>query len=88
MGTPDHLNCLLKKLYMGQEATIKTGHGATDWFQTEKGVCQGCKLSPCLFNLYTEYIMKNAGLDEAQVESRLLREISIISDMQMMPPLW
>ena len=51
---------------MGQEATIKTGHGATDWFQTEKGVCQGCKLSPCLFNLYTEYIMKNAGLDEAQ----------------------
>ena len=73
---------------MGQEATIKTGHGATDWFQTEKGVCQGCKLSPCLFNLYTEYIMKNAGLDEAQVESRLLREISIISDMQMTPPLW
>ena len=73
---------------MGQEATIKTGHGATDWFQTEKGVCQGCKLSPCLFNLYTEYIMKNAGLDEAQVESRLLREISIISDMQMTPSLW
>ena len=73
---------------MGQEATIKTGHGATDWFQTEKGVCQGCKLSPCLFNLYTEYIMKNAGLDEAQVESRLLREISIISDMQITPSLW
>ena len=67
---------------------LKLGMEHNDWFQTEKGVCQGCKLSPCLFNLYTEYIMKNAGLDEAQVESRLLREISIISDMQMTPPLW
>ena len=73
---------------MGQEATIKTGHGTMDWFQIGKGVRQGCILSPCLFNLYTEYIMQNAGLDEAQVESRLLGEISITSNMQMTPPLW
>ena len=66
MGIPDHLTCLLRKLYAGQEATVKTGHG-TDWFQTGKGVQQGCILSPCLFNLYTEYIMRNAGLEEAQV---------------------
>ena len=66
MGMPDHLTCLLRNLYAGQEATVRTGHGTTDWFQIEKGVCQGCILSPCLFNLYAEYIMRNAGLDEAQ----------------------
>ena len=66
MGIPDHLTCLLRNLYAGQEATVRTGHGTTDWFQIGKGVCQGCILSPCLFNLYAEYIMKNAGLEEAQ----------------------
>ena len=64
---PDHLTCLLRNLYAGQEATVRTGHGTTDWFQIGKGVCQGCILSPCLFNLYAEYIMRNTGLDEAQV---------------------
>ena len=68
--------------------TVITGHGTTDWFQIGKGVLQGCILSPCLFNLDTEYIMRNAGLEEAQLESRLLGEISITSDMQMTPPLW
>ena len=66
MGIPDHITCLLKNLYAGQEATIRTGHGTTDWFQIGKGVCQGCVLSPCLSSLYAEYIMRNAGLDEAQ----------------------
>ena len=66
MGIPDHLTCLLRNLYSGQEATVRTGHGKTDWFQTGKGVHQGCILSPCLFNLYAEYIMRNARLDEAQ----------------------
>ena len=66
MGTPDHLTCFLRNLYAGQEATVRTGHGTTNWFQIGKGVCQGCMLSPCLFNLYAEYIMRNAGLDEAQ----------------------
>ena len=66
MGIPDHLICLLRNLYAGQEATVRTGHGTTDWFQIGKGVRQGCILSPCLFNLYPEYIMRNAGLDEAQ----------------------
>ena len=66
MGIPDHLTCLLRNLYAGQEATVRTGHGTTDWFQIEKGVRQGCILSPCLFNLDAEYIMRNAGLDEAQ----------------------
>ena len=66
MGIPDHLTCLLRNLYAGQEATIRTGHGTTDWFQIGKGVCQGCILSHCLFNLYAEYIKRNAGLDEAQ----------------------
>ena len=65
MGIPDHLTCLLRNLYAGQEATVRTGHG-TDWFQIGKGICQGCILSPCLFNLYAEYIMRNAGLEEAQ----------------------
>ena len=66
MGIPDHLICLLRYLYAGQEATVRTGHVTTDWFQIRKGVHQGCILSPCLFNLYTEYIMQNSGLDEAQ----------------------
>ena len=66
MGIPDHLTCLLRNLYAGQEATVRTGDGTTDWFQIGKGVCQGCILSPCLFNLYVEYIRRNAGLEEAQ----------------------
>ena len=66
MGIPDHLTCLLRNLYAGQEAKVKTRHGTIDWFQTGKGVCQGCILSPCLFNLYAEYIIRNAGLEEAQ----------------------
>ena len=88
MGIPDYLTWLLRNLYAGQEATVRTRHGTTDWFQIGKGVCQGCILSPCLFNLYAEYIMQNAGLDEAQLKSRLPEEISITSDMQMTPPLW
>ena len=87
MVIPDHLTCLLQNLYAGQEATVKNGHGTMDWFQIGKGVHEGCTLSPCLFNLYAEYIMRNAGLDEAQ-ESRLVGESSITSDMQMTPPLW
>ena len=67
MGRPDHLTCLLKNLHAGQEATVRTGHGTTDWFQIGKGVCQGCILSPRLFNLNAKYIMRNAGLEEAQV---------------------
>ena len=67
MGIPDHLICLVRNLYAGQEATVRTGHGTTDWFQIGKGVCQGCILSPCLFNIYAEYIMRNAGLGETQV---------------------
>ena len=66
MGIPDHLTCLLRNLYAGQEATVRTGHGTTDWFQMEKGVHQGCILSPCLFNLYAEYVMRNTGLEETQ----------------------
>ena len=66
MEIPDHLTCLLRNLYAGQEVTVRTGHGTTHWFQIGKGVCQGCILSPCLFNLYAEYIMRNVGLDEAQ----------------------
>ena len=86
-GIPDHLTCLLRNLYACQETTVRTGHGTSDWFQIGKGVCQGYILSPCLFKLYAEYIMRNAGL-EAQLESRLPGEISITSDMQMTPPLW
>ena len=71
MRIPDHLTCLLRNLYAGQEATIRTGHGTTDWFQIGKGVCQGCILSPCLFNLYAEYIMSNAGLDETQARIKI-----------------
>ena len=81
-------DCLLRNLYAGQEATVIAGHETTDWFQINKGVQQGCILSPCLFNLYAEYIMTNAGLEEAQLESRFPGEISITSDMQMTPPLW
>ena len=76
-------------LYAGQEATVRTGHGTTDWFQIGKEVRQSCILSPCLFNLYVEYIMRNAGLDEAEAGIKIAgREISITSDMQMIPPLW
>ena len=73
MGIPDHLTCLLRDLYVGQEATVRTGHGTTDWFQIGKGVCQGCILSPCLFHLPAEYIMRNVGLDEAQAGIRIAR---------------
>ena len=88
MGIPDHLTCLLRNLYAGQEATVRTGHGTTDWFQIGKGVRQGYILSSCLFNFYAEYIMRNAELEEAQAESRFPGEISITSDVQMTPPLW
>ena len=88
MGIPDHLICLLRNLYAGQEATIRTGHGTVDWFQIGKGVHQDCILSPYLFNLYAEYIMRNAGWMKHKLESRLPGEISITSDMQMTPPLW
>ena len=73
MGIPDHLTCLLRNLHAGQEATVRTGHGTTDWFQIGKGVCQGCILSPCLFNLYAEYIMRNPGLEEAQAGIKIAR---------------
>ena len=73
MGIPDHQTCLLRNLHTGQEATVRTGHGTTDWFQIAKGVCQGCILSPCLFNLYAEYIMRNAGLEEAQAGIKIAR---------------
>ena len=86
MGMLDHLTCLLRNLYAGQEATVRTGHGTTDWFQIRKEIRQGCILSPCLFNLCAVYIIRNAGLDEeAGIK---LGEISITSDMQMTPTLW
>ena len=88
MGIPDHLTCLLRNLHAGQEATVRTGHGTTAWFQIGKGASQGCLLSPCLFNLYAEYIMRNAGLEEAQAGIEIAEEISITSDMQMTPSLW
>ena len=87
MGIPHHLTCLLRNLYAGQEATVKSGHGTTDWFQIGKGVRQGCILPPCLFNLYAEYIMRNAGLEEAQAGIKIARRKSITSDMHMTPPL-
>ena len=73
MGIPDHMTCLLRHLYAGQEATFRTGHGATEWFQIGKGVCQDCILSPCLFNLYAEYITRNAKLDEAQTGIKIAK---------------
>ena len=88
MGIPDYLTCLLRNLYAGQEATVRTGHGTTDWFQIGKGVCQGCILSPCLFNLYAEYIMRNAGLEEAQAGIKMARRNINTSDMQMTALLW
>ena len=88
MGIPDHLTCLLGNLYAGQEATVRTGHETTYWFQIGKGVRQGCILSPCLFNLYAEYVMRNAGLEEAQAGIKIAGRLSVTSDMQMTPPLW
>ena len=88
MRIPDHITCFLKNLYAGPEATARTGHGTTDWFQIGKGVRQGCMLLPCLFNLCAEYIMRNAGLEEAQAGIKIARRKSITSDMQMTPPLW
>ena len=73
VGIPDHLTCLLRNLYAGQEATVRTGHGTTDWFQNKKGVCQGCRLSSCLFNFYAQYIMRNGGLDKAQAGIKIAR---------------
>ena len=93
MGIPDHLTCLLRNLFAGQEATIKIGHGTTDWFHIGKGVCQGYILSPCLFNLYAEYIMRNAGLEETQagikIARRNINNLRYAEDtMQRTPPLW
>ena len=89
MGIPDHLTCLLINLCAGQEVlTVRTGHGTIDWFQIGKGVHQGCTLSPCLFNLYADYIMRNVGLEETQAGLKIAKEISITSDMQTTLPLW
>ena len=88
MRIPEHLTCLFKNLYTGQEATVRNRYGTTDWFAIGKGIRQGCILSPCLFNFYAEYIMRNTGLEEHKLESRLPGEISITSDMHMTPPLW
>ena len=88
MGIPDYHICLLINLYAGQEATVRTGHRMTYWFQIRKGVCRGCILLPCLFNLYAEYIMQMLGWTKRKLESRLLEEISITSDMWMTLPLW
>ena len=87
MEIPDHLTCLLRNLYVGQEVTVRTRHEIMDWFKTGKGICQDCTLSPCLFNLYVEYITQNIGLDKSQSGINLAGEISITSDMQMIPPL-
>ena len=88
MGIPDHLTCLLRNLYAGQEATVRTGHGTTDWFQIGKGVCPGCILSPCLFNFYAEYIMRNAGLEEIQagikIAGRNLNNLRYADDTTLM----
>ena len=88
MGLPDHLTCLLRNLYAGQEATVRTGHGTTDWFRIGKGVCQGCILSPCLFNLFADYIMRNAGLDEAQagikIAGRNINNLRYADDTSLM----
>ena len=82
MGIPDHLTCLLRNLYPGQEATVRTGHGPTDWFQIGKGVRQGCILSPCLFNLHAEYIMRNTGLDEAQANLRYADDTTLMAESE------
>ena len=88
MGIPDHLTCLLRNLYAGQEATVRTGYGTTDWFQIGKGVHQDCMLLPCLFNLYVEYIMRNAGLDEAQagikIAGRNISNLRYADDITLM----
>ena len=88
MGIPDHLTCLLRNLYASQEATVRTRHGTTDWFQIGKGLCQGCILSPCLFNLYAEYIMQNTGLDEAQagikIDGRNINNLRYTDDTTLM----
>ena len=88
MGIPDHLTCLLRNLYVDQEATVRTGHGTADWFQIRKGIFQGCIFSPCLFNFYTEYIMKNAGLDEAQavikISGRNINNLRYADDTTLM----
>ena len=88
MGIPDHLTSLLRNLYAGQEATVRTGHGTTDWFQIGKGVCQGCVLSPCLFNLYAEYIIRNAGLEEAhagiKIAGRNINNLRYADDTPLM----
>ena len=88
MGIPDHLICLLRNLYAGQEATVRTGHGTTDWFQIGKGVCEGCMLSPCLFNFYAEYIMRNSGLEEAQggieIARRNINNLRYADDITLM----
>ena len=89
MGITEHLTCLLRHLYAGEEATVRTGHGTTDWFQTGKGVRQGCLLSPCLFNLYEENIMRNAGLEEAQAGIKIVRRnINNLRYADDTPPLW
>ena len=88
MGIPDHLTCLQRNLYAGQEATVRTEHGTTDWFQIGKGVLQGYMLLPSLFNLYAENIMQNVGWMKHNLKSRLQGEISITSDMKMTKPLW
>ena len=88
MGIQDHLTHLLRNLYAGQETTVRTEHGTTDWFQIGKGVRQGCMSSPCLFNFYAEYIMRNAGPDEAQSGIKIAGRNINSSDMQMTPPLW
>ena len=88
MRIPDHLTCLLRNLYAGQETKVRAGRGTTDWFQIRKGVHQGCILSSCLFNLHAEYIMRNARLGEARAGIKMPEEISITSDMQMDPLLW
>ena len=88
MGIPDHKTCLLKNLYAGKEATVRTVHGTTECFQIGKGVCQGCILSPCLFNLYAEYIMRNAGLEEGQAGIKIAGRNFSNLNMQMTPSLW
>ena len=88
MGIPGHLTFLLRNLYAGQEATVRTGHGTTDWFQIEKGVCQGCILSPCLFNFYADYIMRNTRLEEAQAGIKIARRNLNNLRYEMTPPLW